>query len=49
MGNKVKKMEGKIKYFMKEIKFDMDFIYEFNGNKVNEKDGYDFEYKNKRK
>lgn len=48
MGTKVTKLEGQIKYFMKDLKFDMDFLSEFNGNQVTAKAGYDFEYPTKR-
>lgn len=47
MGTKVTKLEGQIKYFMKDLKFDMDFLSEFNGNQVAAKAGYDFEYPTK--
>ena len=47
MGTKVTKLEGQLKYFIKDLKFDMDFLSEFNGYQVTAKAGYDFEYPTK--
>ena len=47
MGTKVTKLEGQIKYFVRDLKFDMDFLSDFNGNQVTAKAGYDFEYPTK--
>jgi hypothetical protein len=48
LGSDVTKLEGQIKYTMKDLKFDMDFVSEFNGNKMTAKAGYDFEHPTKR-
>lgn len=43
MGSEVIRLEGQIKYSIKDSKFDMDFVSELNGHKMTAKAGYDFE------